>query len=218
MQSWAFVSDFDGTITDDDFFVYTSNEFFDEAALAPWRDYLAGKITHFKALKSMYGSIRASHDEFHALINKMRVDNEAKETFKICQDRDIPIYIVSAGCDYYINYLIGDLIAEYYIRLLTNRSRYYEDQGLVMFEPDKTDEFYDEKTGVSKVKLIEKLKKEGYKVIFAGDGPPDVEAAKLADVVFARKILKDECEKQKIAYRELPDFSAIKDYILAQGR
>ena len=50
----AFVSDFDGTITGDDFFAYASEAFFDEKSLTPWRRFKKGEITHFEALKEMF--------------------------------------------------------------------------------------------------------------------------------------------------------------------
>ena len=49
----TFVSDFDGTITGDDFFAYASEAFFDEKSLTPWRRFKKGEITHFEALKEM---------------------------------------------------------------------------------------------------------------------------------------------------------------------
>ena len=43
----AFVSDFDGTITGDDFFTYASAAFFDEKSLTPWRRFKKGEITRY---------------------------------------------------------------------------------------------------------------------------------------------------------------------------
>ena len=46
----AFVSDFDGTITGDDFFAYSSDFFFDENALSQWRRFKIVEITLIEAL------------------------------------------------------------------------------------------------------------------------------------------------------------------------
>ena len=67
----AFVSDFDGTITGDDFFAYASEAFFDEKSLTPWRRFKKGEITHFEALKEMFEKIRVSCGEFNAFMDKM---------------------------------------------------------------------------------------------------------------------------------------------------
>ncbi|GHV01124.1 phosphoserine phosphatase [Campylobacterota bacterium] len=213
MEKFAFISDFDGTISDDDFFAYTTREFFDDEALKPWREYLDGKITHFTALKTMYGALRVEQEKIDHLVRSIKIDRYIRSVFSLCREKSIPIYIVSAGCDYYINYLIGDLIKEFGIKLLTNRSQYSQDRGLEIFAPEKDDPFYDEKTGISKLKLAQNLKSNGYKLIFAGDGPPDVEPAKVADVVFARKVLRDELEKLGVGYRDFADFRAIESYI-----
>ena len=39
----ALVSDFDGTVSDDDFFYYISRQYLGEKSLEPWRAYMEGK-------------------------------------------------------------------------------------------------------------------------------------------------------------------------------
>jgi len=189
----ALVIDFDGTITDDDFFVYLKEAYFDENSLAPWQVYLDGGLSHFDALKQIFGTLRVGADNLHDLIARVKVDEWAILLFELCHNMQIPIYIASAGCDYYINRILGNEIKRYGITLVTNGSTYSETEGLVMESPQIDSLYYDENTGISKRKVVEILKDEGYRVIFAGDGPPDIEPAKIADVVFAKKILLEKC-------------------------
>lgn len=114
----AFVSDFDGTITGDDFFAYASEAFFDEKSLTPWRRFKKGEITHFEALKEMFEKIRVSCGEFNAFMDKIPVDGGFAEGARICREKNMPVYICSAGCDYYINYLIGNIIENTALRWL----------------------------------------------------------------------------------------------------
>lgn len=51
----AFVSDFDGTITGDDFFAYASEAFFDEKSLTPWRRFKKRRNYPFR---SSEGNVR----------------------------------------------------------------------------------------------------------------------------------------------------------------
>ena len=53
----AFVSDFDGTITADDFFTLAAARYFDDAMLAPWRAYQAGEKKHFDALNELFQQV-----------------------------------------------------------------------------------------------------------------------------------------------------------------
>lgn len=73
--------------------------------------------------------------------------------------------------------------------------------------------YYNAEVGISKASVVQKLKDEGYFVVFAGDGPPDAAPAALADVVFAKKILLDLCNQQKIPCREFKNFSEIIRYL-----
>ena len=205
----TFVTDFDGTISDDDFFEYVKNAYFDDSVLEPWRRYLAGELSHFDALKQIYGSLRVSEGEIKESIKKVRLDEWAIPTFKLCYASQIPIYIVSAGCDYYINLLIGGEIEEYKINLITNHSAYSQIAGLCMEKPPKDSPFYDENIGISKKEVVKVLQESGERVIFAGDGPPDIEPARLADVVFAKKILLENCKNEGIKTESFNNFKDI---------
>ena len=204
----AFVTDFDGTITDNDFFQYVRDAFFDDSALAPWRHYLEGKLSHFEALRQIYGSLRVCESELINLEKNIVVDEWVIPTFELLHDAQIPIYIASAGCDYYINLLIGDEIKKYEVNLITNSSRYSQTEGLIMERPSKDNRFYSESVGISKKKIVEHLHQSGKRVVFAGDGPPDIEPARIADIVFAKKILLEKCIEEGTKTEK---FSSYKD-------
>ena len=75
------------------------------------------------------------------------------------------------------------------------------------------DEFFDESLGVSKVNLVKHLKEQNYFVIYCGDGLPDIEPAKFADKIFARKNLYEYCCEKKIKAKILKNFNIVKKYI-----
>ncbi|MCL2008169.1 MAG: MtnX-like HAD-IB family phosphatase [Treponema sp.] len=204
----TFVSDFDGTISDDDFFEYVKEAFFDDDVLEPWRQYRRGELSHFEALKQIYGTLRAGEEEIRQVINQVKIDEWVIPTFNLCHEAKIPIYIASAGCDYYINILIGSYIEKYDITLVTNSSSYSPATGLYMERPSKESPYYDEKVGISKREIVRQLQEKGERVIFAGDGPPDIESARIADIVFAKKILLEKCKAEGI---KTQNFSSFKD-------
>lgn len=211
MYNISFVTDFDGTITDDDFFGYVKNAYFDDEVLEPWRRYLAGEMSHFDALKQIYGTLRVSESDLEELVKKVTLDEWAIPTFKLCYEAQIPIFIASAGCDYYINMLIGAEIEKYNIKLITNTGTYSKDSGLLMEKPTKNNLFYDENVGISKGKIVKNIRDNGRFVVFAGDGPPDIEPARYANVVFAKKFLLDKCIKEDI---RIEKFDSYKDIFL----
>jgi len=211
-HSLAFVTDFDGTISDEDFFHYVSEAFFDDSALEPWNRYRAGEISHFDALRLMYSTLRVCEKELAALIKNVHIDQWVVPTFKMLHDAGVPIYIASAGCDYYINILFGQEIKEYNAILVTNPSHYYKAQGLVMERPPKNCQYYDEAVGISKKKVVQLLQQEGRHVVFAGDGPPDIEPSRIADTVFAKKILLEKCIEEGIRTENFEGFKNIYNF------
>ncbi|MCL2571707.1 MAG: MtnX-like HAD-IB family phosphatase [Defluviitaleaceae bacterium] len=209
MKNIAFVTDFDGTITDDDFFQYVKDAFLDDSALEPWERYLEDKLFHFDALKEMYGALKVKEDKLVALIKNVKVDEWVIPTLDLLYRAGIPIYIASAGCDYYINLLLGKEIKKYNIKLITNPSHYAQDGNLVMERPPVDCPYYDEKVGISKKKIVEHLHEAKKYVVFAGDGPPDIEPARISEAVFAKKMLLDKCIAEGIETLKFDSFNDI---------
>lgn len=214
--STALISDFDGTITPEDFFWYVSKKFLDDKALQPWQEYLAGKLSHIDALNRIFSAIKIPSNEFDAFIKEIPFDENFIKTAELCNSKDIPLYICSAGCDYYIERILGEYIKKYKITLVTNHGTYNPKQGLKMEPLPQTSPYYDKNVGISKAGLVKKIKEEGYEVIFAGDGPPDIAPAEIADIVFARKILLQECKIKGIKYQPFDSFHDI--YVYLKGR
>ncbi len=209
----AFVSDFDGTITDDDFFYKVVDAYFDESNLAPWHKYMAGDDTHFNALREMFLQIHIAEDELNKFISTIKIDEHTDKVWELCFNNNIPMYICSAGNDYYIKELIGDKMQKYDIELITNPATYSQSGGLDMQKPDESYPYFDKDIGISKSALIKKLKDDGYFVIFAGDGPPDIAPALISDTVFARKILLEKLNAKGLKSENFDSYQNIYDYI-----
>ncbi len=205
----ALVSDFDGTISDDDFFNYVSRRWLGEKALDPWREYTEGKKTHFEALREIFASLRLEQPAFDDFIREIKIDPGFFTVADYCRRRDIPVYVCSAGCDYYIDKLAGKGMADCRVRLVANHGVYSPETGLVMTPPPENSPFYDPNTGISKAAVVAYLQQRGYRVVYCGDGMPDVAAAAIADVVFARKMLLLQCRQLNIPAEELTDFNQV---------
>ena len=208
----ALVSDFDGTITADDFFTLAAERYFDEKMLAPWRAYQSGEKKHFDALNEMFRQLKHLPD-LEEFTKNIPIDSCFSETARFCHEKHIPVYICSAGCDWYIKLLIGNIIRENQICLVTNHCEYSLQTGLVMQRLPKNHPCYDDEIGVSKTEVVRQLKEQGFHVIFAGDGKPDIHPAREADVIFAKKKLLQLCLKENIPTQPFQSFADIHRYL-----
>ncbi len=195
------------------FFNYISDRWLGEKALLPWREYMEGKKTHFEALKEIFSSLRVTKRELDDFICKIKIDQSFFTVADYCCRQHIPVYICSAGCDYYIDKLIGKEMAKNWIKLVANHGVYSPEKGLVMNPLPENNPFYAPNTGVDKAAVVAYLQQKGYCVVYCGDGMPDVAAAAVADVVFARKMLLHQCRLLHIPAEELKDFDEVYHFL-----
>ena len=94
----ALVTDFDGTISNDDFFDLVADTYLSPDALEPWQLYLQGKLSHIEALAEVFAQIRIPEKELLAFIDEIPVD-DARELMTLCQGGiiDKTRYIVPAS-------------------------------------------------------------------------------------------------------------------------
>ena len=65
-----------------------------------------------------------------------------------------------------------------------------------------------ESRGNSKAFIVEQYQRQGYYVVFAGDGASDIEASQQADMVFAHRTLARFCDAEGIRYTPFKDFKS----------
>lgn len=212
-NKFVLVSDFDGTISKKDFFRYAIENIISKENMKPWQDYKDGKITHVEALNRIFQSIKLPQEEFDAFIDTIEVEEYFIPTIELCKTNKIDVYVVSAGADYYISRILKNLNISDDVTLITNPSKYTQKFGLELFPVDKSSEFYDKNLGISKKYFVEKLQKQGYSVLFAGDGIPDIDAASVADIVFAKDCLIDLCDHSNIKYNKFDSYLDIYNFI-----
>lgn len=211
--SRIFVSDFDGTISKKDFFWYAIENLLSPPDIKVWEDYLAGKISHIDALSSIFSKIRLSKKEFDDFILSLPIEESFVETVQYCYKNNIKFYIASAGADYYIKLILNQLKVIDKVILISNPSVYTQESGLQIIKPDSNYQFYSENYGINKELLVQSIKKNSDICIFAGDGGPDMAAAKVADIVFARGRLLELCKLENIKFMELESYNKILEYL-----
>ena len=128
-----------------------------------------------------------------------------REMWGFCQANDIPMAVVSQGLDFYIQALLErEGLGRVPIYAVDTE---FQD-GEIFYHynhayPGKESE------GNSKGFVVRSFQERGCHVFFAGDGRSDLEAARVADVVFAHSTLAKFCDEEGIAYNHFEDFSGM---------
>jgi 2,3-diketo-5-methylthio-1-phosphopentane phosphatase len=210
----ALVSDFDGTITRHDFYALVAERFMP----ADVGDYLEahrrGEMSHFDAMASYFSHMPADEEAIAALLRDTEPDPLFAEAVARLAAASWELIIVSAGSTWYIDRILkGADFAVY-----SNPGHPEPGRGLVL-ERDRTSRFYCEDVGVDKAAVVRDAQRRYRSVAFAGDGPPDTEAAMAVEprLRFARGYLAAELQRRNERFRPFERWSGITDALLQGG-
>ena len=200
-----FLIDFDRTISNEDstdVLLETHNPEFKKDLR---KRYKAGKVTIRQFIKEGLSSLNITKDEYiKTLQEKVTID----ESFKDFVKSGLEFRIVSAGSRLNVQGSLWgygiDLPDE---KIISNDLKF--DGNKITVE----NLFLDKEKiyGVDKKEAVEKFKKQGYEVIYVGDGPSDYRAMEVADFVLVRKGTRAVkfCSENGINFREFESFSEI---------
>ncbi len=215
MRKFAFVSDFDGTLTEKDFYKIIADEYLKEECEDKYKQWRDKKIKDVEYLGYVFGNIRRTEEEIYEDIMKIKIDPFAGEFIKNIEENHGDFIVVSAGTGYYIDKVLKNNDIED-IEVYTNKG-IFKDNG-IHFMLDENSEFYSEIYGIDKMKVVSKLKTEYQKIFYAGDSEPDLKAAMIADVVFAKGELIDFLKQEHKEFIEFNDFTDIWKKLRSMGQ
>ncbi|GGF14848.1 phosphoserine phosphatase [Halobacillus andaensis] len=213
MKKWAFVSDFDGTISTKDFYWIVIEKYFPEGEdlFKKWK---AGEMKDIEFLTTVFSSIDQEEEQIIEEIRQIPIDPYIPQFIKTIQNNGGDFYILSAGTDYYIHHILE----KYNIKQVTVLSNegYYQDKNVYM-NIDPEHRHFSERYGIDKSKVIQDLKKEYETVHFAGDSEPDSHPAVYADLTFAKDVLQDILKDKNIPFIPVKEFKEIEDELKRKG-
>lgn len=200
-----FLIDFDRTISNEDstdVLLETHNPEFKKDLR---KRYKAGKVTIRQFIKEGLSSLNITKDEY---IKTLQEEVTIDESFKDFVKSGLEFRIVSAGSRLNVQgSLLGygiDLPDE---KIISNDLK-FDGNKITVENP-----FLDKEKiyGVDKKEAVEKFKKQGYEVIYIGDGPSDYRAMEVTDFVLVRKGTRAVkfCSENGINFREFESFSEI---------
>lgn len=184
-HSSLLVTDFDGTLTRDDFYQLAIKNLLPDDVPDYWGEYRAGRLTHFEALRNYFSHIREDEATVLGFVDQMGLEPRLAECLGELDAAGWDVVVTSAGCAWYIEKLLGEAGVD--IPVYSNPGRFLEGKGLLM-EPPPPGPYFSRELGVDKAGVVREGLRQGKRVAFAGDGFPDQEAAELvpAELRFAR--------------------------------
>ena len=210
------VSDFDGTMTSSDFFERALALLADEPMPDYWGDYVAGRRTHFDALRGIYSHIRGGEEEVMEIARGAGLDPRLADAVRRLREGGWDVVIVSAGCTWYIERLLAE--AGVRLHVISNPGEVRPGKGLVMRRPAGSP-FYSEEVGVDKAGVVRWALEHVATVAFAGDGRPDEACARMVppERRFARRWLAEAFVADGTPFRRFDRWSEIADALLAEA-
>jgi 2-hydroxy-3-keto-5-methylthiopentenyl-1-phosphate phosphatase len=207
-MAFAFVCDFDGTVSPSDIGAAFIHRFRDGAAdelasaLARWR---AGEIGHRELTEIECSALRASADEADAFARGFALDPEFAPFVSAALAAGHRVAVVSEGFDFYI----ADRLANAglaHVPWSSNRVR-FEGKRVIPEFPHAGRGCG--RCGNCKGERVRDEQLQGRTVVFVGDGLSDRCGARAADRVFARGTLLEWCEREGIAAARFDDFADV---------
>lgn len=206
MKDFVFISDFDGTLTETDFYRILMDAYFGEECRLLYKDWKNKKIKDTDYLGYVFNNIGRSEFEIDEDILKISLDPFAKQFIHNINTAGGDFVVLSAGTSYYINKVLKNSDIKD-IKVYSNEGIYKENG--IHFVLDEKSEFYSEVYGIDKELVVRKLKTCYKKVFYAGDSEPDLNPALQADLIFAKGELVQLLIDKKRDYIEFHDFSEI---------
>jgi 2,3-diketo-5-methylthio-1-phosphopentane phosphatase len=211
----AVLIDFDDTAAAQNVAELLLNRFGDPTWQEVRQRFRTGELTLKEYQEATFTNIQASRAAMQGYVKEnANLRPYFRELWLHCQERNLPMAIVSLGLDFYIEALLekGGFSQIPVFAVETSFSPKGISYRYGFAYPGA------EHLGNSKGLVVESYKKNGHHVVYVGDGRSDFEAAVEADLVFAHSMLAEECRRRGIPYRPFSDFgdilSALQQYPL----
>jgi 2,3-diketo-5-methylthio-1-phosphopentane phosphatase len=206
------VTDFDGTMTSQDFYKLAARSLLPPELPDYWAEYRAGRLTHFQALQAIFASIRADDMAVRAVVEQMDLDPDVPCALRQLERAGWEVVVTSAGCEWYIHILLGE--AGVNLPVWSNPGTFEPGRGLLMDLPTSSP-FFSPSLGIDKAAVVRHGLARRRRVAFAGDGFPDVDAALLvaAELRFARGDLARVLSRKGLTYNRFERWSEIAEIL-----
>lgn len=207
------ITDFDGTVTERDFY-RCALEHLPQQAHEIWTRYEADEISLFEALHGIFAQLPAEETQAMAIARETGLDANVRPAVERLWAGGWQTIVVSAGSAWYSRRLLAELGLQ--LPVIANPGEIVPGQGLQMRRLPHDSPFYSEAIGVDKAAVVRAALQRFDAVAFAGDSLPDRSAAELvsSDLRFARGWLADRFDNDHVAYRRFERWPEIPQMLL----
>ena len=197
--------DFDGTVTEEDVSFILLDEFAQGDWRRIWRRYQDGTITVGRFNSEAFSLVKADRQTLSEVAkSKVKLRPGFHELVACCRRQDFRLVIVSNGLDFYIEEILKDTgLGD--IEVFAAKTRFYPQSIKVQYiAPDGS--YLDEDF---KEAYVNSFLKEGYRVVYVGNGTSDISPAKKCHFIFATGSLLAHCRETKLTCTPFNDFSEV---------
>ncbi len=188
-------SDFDGTITLKDNIVAILKHFDPPG----WEELVtrtvSGELSIREGVSRMFELFPSSmEDEIRRyVVEHAGIRPGFRELLHYCKERDIEFHVTSGGIDFFLLPLLQPYAIERN-HIYCNESDFSGDRIRIVW-PHTCDDECGKDCGMCKPRVLRRYAPDKYVRILIGDSLTDFEAARIADVIFARSHLADRCRE-----------------------
>jgi 2,3-diketo-5-methylthio-1-phosphopentane phosphatase len=204
-----FVSDYDGTITDKDFYSLLAERYAPADTPDYFAQYREGRISHFEAMAAYFAFAPTEEQQLEELLAASQADPDLSASAALLRRAGWELWVVSAGSSWYVERVLrrAGVAATVY----SNPGHLENGRGLVLEKLDSSSPYHSASVGVDKSAVVQHALHIADTVAFAGDGPPDLQPALLVrpGLRFARGILAEELRARGEAFQPFSRWSEI---------
>jgi len=204
-----FVSDYDGTITDKDFYSLLAERYVPANTPDYFAQYREGRISHFEAMAAYFAFVPTEEQRLEELLAASQADPHLGVSAVLLRRAGWELWVVSAGSSLYVERVLrrAGVAATVY----SNPGRLESGRGLVLEKLDPSSPYHSASVGVDKSAVVRHALHIADTVAFAGDGPPDLQPALLVrpGLRFARGDLAEELRARGEAFQPFSRWSEI---------
>jgi 2-hydroxy-3-keto-5-methylthiopentenyl-1-phosphate phosphatase len=205
MSNIAIICDFDGTITETDNIIAIMKQFAPPVWDVLKNGVLSQEISVREGVGNMFQLLPSSlkKDIVEFILDHAEIRPGFKEFVQFTKEKNIPLYIVSGGIDFFVYPLLEGLIDEG--QIYCNKAD-FSNEMIAIEWPHSCGNICDNDCGCCKPSLIKKLTSMNEHKIVIGDSITDLQAAKLADFVIARDFLLEKCKELHLPHKPFTTF------------
>lgn len=197
--------DFDGTITEED----VSFMLLDTFANGNWRerlkDYQAGKISVGRFNTEAFAMVKADRASLIKVArSRVRIRPGFSEFLACCQRKGFRLVIVSNGLDFYIEEILRDIGAED-IEVFAAHTRFHPGGLEVQYIGPDGSHLEEDFKGA----YVSSFLREGYRMIYVGNGTSDLPPARRCHYIFATGSLMAHCQRLNLNCTPFTDFKEV---------